>query len=153
MRNIDVYSDLRTLSLLCNCGDNELVKTFDLTLTQFYALQHIATRPGLRQIDLSARLLVERSTVTHVVDEFVDAGLVDRIPDTHDRRVQRVRLTPKGYEKWNHIYTIFETSIEARFRVFSPDELYILGRFASRLKEHLAKTLHVDLEDGASDDN
>lgn len=62
-------------------------------------LAHLATieREGpLTLGDLAGLEQVSPPTVTKVVKELEDLGLLLRIPDVHDRRVVRVALTAKG---------------------------------------------------------
>jgi len=45
---------------------------------------------------LLSRTLVTSGTMTHRIDRLSDKGLVERLPDPHDRRGVLVRLTPSG---------------------------------------------------------
>jgi MarR family transcriptional regulator for hemolysin len=50
----------------------------------------------LSQTELARRLGVEDPTVVATVDRLVKAGLVERMPSRHDRRVKLVMLTAAG---------------------------------------------------------
>jgi DNA-binding MarR family transcriptional regulator len=52
----------------------------------------------LRMQDLSGRLLVNKSSLTRVIDRMVDAGYVDREPCLEDGRGQYAVLTREGRE-------------------------------------------------------
>ncbi len=52
----------------------------------------------LRQKDLAALIGIEGPSLVHLLDGLEAAGLVERVEDPKDRRVRRLRLTPKGIE-------------------------------------------------------
>lgn len=51
---------------------------------------------GLKVTDISRILQVTSPTVTQLVNQLEKTGLVERIPDSRDRRVVRVRMTESG---------------------------------------------------------
>ena len=68
----------------------------ELTLTQRAALATIERSGPLTLGDLGHVEHIAPPTVTKVVGQLTDRGLVDRIPDPVDRRVCRVAITPAG---------------------------------------------------------
>ncbi|MEV5410999.1 MarR family transcriptional regulator [Thermopolyspora sp. NPDC052614] len=48
------------------------------------------------QATLAARLGVDRSAITHLIDEYVATGLVERHQDPADRRIRRIVPTERG---------------------------------------------------------
>ncbi len=65
---------------------------------------HLAVMAGLhRQGPTKATALARASIVpkpqmTHIINQLVDSGLVQRIPDSRDRRVVNASLTARGEE-------------------------------------------------------
>jgi DNA-binding MarR family transcriptional regulator len=47
---------------------------------------------------LAARLVIDRSVLTYLIDDLEKAGLLRRVPDPHDRRARRIVATEKGRE-------------------------------------------------------
>jgi DNA-binding MarR family transcriptional regulator len=68
-----------------------------LTVLQAETLHEIANRDGLTMNELSEIMFLARSTMTRIVDQLVDKGLVVREPDPSDRRLVCVRATEEGY--------------------------------------------------------
>ena len=64
----------------------------DLTLAQARVLVYVSRRAGLRQIELAELLEVQPITLARLVDQLVEAGLVERQPDPDDRRAYRIHL-------------------------------------------------------------
>lgn len=48
------------------------------------------------QASLAAHLGIDRTVLTYVLDDLVDAGVVERTIDPADRRVRRLAVTPTG---------------------------------------------------------
>lgn len=65
-----------------------------LTLAQGRALVNVARHEGVRQIDLADLLEVQPITMARLIDQLVDAGLVERRADPADRRAYLIFLTP-----------------------------------------------------------
>ena len=67
-----------------------------LSFAQISVLMHLRRFDACRVSDLGARLGVSNAAASQLVDRLVQAGLVERAEDPHDRRVKRLRLTPQG---------------------------------------------------------
>ncbi|HJV49411.1 MAG TPA: MarR family transcriptional regulator [Geothrix sp.] len=73
-------------------------KKFDLTGPQLWALWELGRSGPMGLKDLAARMHLEPSTVTGVVDRLVAKDLVVRTPDPSDRRRISMEPTFKGQE-------------------------------------------------------
>ncbi len=70
-----------------------------LTLQQHQALLFIIGFPGRERItigELAERLQTRHHSAVGLVDRLEEQGLVERIPDPHDRRQVLIGLTSKG---------------------------------------------------------
>jgi DNA-binding MarR family transcriptional regulator len=67
-----------------------------ITLPQYRALVVLASRNGLRPIDLADALDVSPSTATRMCDRLVRKELVERVHSDSDRREVVLRLSPDG---------------------------------------------------------
>jgi DNA-binding MarR family transcriptional regulator len=63
--------------------------------------------PG-SQGSLAARLGIDRTVMTYLVDDLEKAGLVERRPDPADRRNKRVVATERGRDAWAQMQTRLE---------------------------------------------
>lgn len=68
-----------------------------LPMAQVELLQRLADEPGLRVTELAARHRLATNTVSTLVQQMVDAGLVERSPDPADRRATTITLTADGH--------------------------------------------------------
>ncbi len=67
----------------------------DITLSQSRILARIGP-DGTRIGELAEAARVTKQTATHLVDELVSAGYVERVPDPTDGRARLVRMTAKA---------------------------------------------------------
>ena len=69
-----------------------------LTLGDYQVLVYLseAEDQSMRMCDLAKRLQLSPSGLTRRLDGLVRAGVVERRPGAHDRRVMHARLTPAG---------------------------------------------------------
>lgn len=67
-----------------------------LTNLQMGVLGALMHRDGCTMSELAEDQMVVRSGATRIVDDLVRAGLVERQTDPADRRVVRLRITPRG---------------------------------------------------------
>jgi DNA-binding MarR family transcriptional regulator len=89
----------RRFNQICVTLSADSVAAADLTPMQFAVLAYLNKRdgqPGIDQNGLAARLGVERSLVSLLVEELGSRGLVERSVNGADRRARILRLTPRG---------------------------------------------------------
>lgn len=72
--------------------------TLDIRPTEWVALTCLDEQRELSQKDVAELLGIDRTTMVAVVDELQSKGLVERRPQTEDRRKNSVGLTPSGRE-------------------------------------------------------
>jgi DNA-binding MarR family transcriptional regulator len=65
-------------------------------MAQVEILQRLAEEPGARVNELAVRHKLAKNTVSLLVQQLVNAELVDRVPDRADRRAVRLTLTSAG---------------------------------------------------------
>jgi DNA-binding MarR family transcriptional regulator len=67
-----------------------------MTRAQWMILRRLERKPGQSQNELAALVEVEPITVGRLIDRLEGRGLVERRDDPHDRRINRLHLTPKA---------------------------------------------------------
>ncbi len=65
-----------------------------LTMAQARALVYLSRHEGMRQIDLAELLDVQAITLTRLIDQLVEGGVVERRADPTDRRAFQLYLLP-----------------------------------------------------------
>jgi len=87
-----------------------------LTGAQFNILNLLARHAGqMDQGELTAQLLVGKSSISIVLNRMVKAGLVRRQEHLHDRRRTVLLLTPKARQLWKKISPRYEAIVKEIF--------------------------------------
>lgn len=135
------YRMFHDIYVLLDDGDRRVLRAFNLSPSQFAVLLLLDGEAGWRLTDLSERLLVDKSTITRIVDRLESAELVRREADPDDRRVQRVVLTGQGRERRDRARAAHERSIERRMGALDTDEQRQLLALLTRLRDGLQADL------------
>jgi DNA-binding MarR family transcriptional regulator len=110
---------------------------YGVTPVQFALLNLLWTTDGLSGADLGVGLQLDSATITGVIDRLMHLGLIERRPDRHDRRVNRVHLTAQGFA--------LQAPLSGAIEQFNAE---IFGQFsradARRLRAMLAQLGQVD---------
>lgn len=136
-----VLNVVHTASLLVKEGDR-VFKPLGLTDSWFNVLMLIryqSENGRINQSKLGRMLLVNRSNVTGLVDRMERAGLVRRVDDPADRRVNMVEMTDKGHETLKQAYDIYHGRIEQALAGLDDSERRALIRLLESVREGLSR--------------
>ena len=127
---------------------NLLRMRFATTLPRFDLMSRLERYPGgLKMKELSHHLMVTGGSVTGIVDQLVKEKLAERLPEPHDRRAFRVRLTRSGYEVFGKMARAHEEWIVSVLSGLSRKEHAELFRLLAKVKTHALET--TERKDGA----
>ena len=115
-----------------------LQRDFGLTESQLGVLETLFHLGPLPQGQICHKILKSGSNVTTVVDNLERDGLVRRVRDAEDRRVQVVHLTEKGRELIGRAFPAHAERIAGLMSVLTPDEQAELGRLCGKLGRAVA---------------
>lgn len=90
--------------------DLELRKNVGVTLSQWKVVGILILQPGLTQKEIADKVGIEGATLVPILDKMEKDGLLRRKPDSNDRRVNRIYLTPKADSLW-------ESMVECALRI------------------------------------
>lgn len=104
--NRDAYLAIRTVIELTKTADvlddvfSRHLAQYGLSRAKFNALMQLRLAPGegLTLSGLGQKMLVSRANITGLVDRMARDSLVYREPDPRDRRIFRVKITPRAEE-------------------------------------------------------
>jgi DNA-binding MarR family transcriptional regulator len=119
----------RRFNQICVTISADSVATADLTPLEFAVLAYLNKRdgqPGIDQNSLAARLGVERSHVSLLVEQLGGRGLVERSVNGADRRARILRLTSKGEEIFDRLRSKNAAANERVLDPLTPHERELL---------------------------
>ncbi len=120
-----------------------LFSPLGITAAQFNVLilLYVQTEDGvMSQSDLGRLLIVNRSNVTGLVDRLEKLGLVRRINDNGDRRVNRVALTETGRETARKAQDLYFGRIHTIMKVLNRDQWNTISTNLARIRRQMEST-------------
>ena len=110
----------------------------DWTLPRFDVMSALSRAPdGLKMSEISKMLRVSNGNITGIVDKLTEEGLALRVAVPGDRRAQRVRLTPKGFDVFNAHAAHHEGWIDEMLSGLNADDVDGMIRRLDHLTEKL----------------
>jgi DNA-binding MarR family transcriptional regulator len=77
--------------------------TMELTNRQVGMLETLLNQNNQTMSELAQSMFIEQSAATRIVDGLVRKSLLERVSDSNDRRVTRIKLTEKGRQVYNSV--------------------------------------------------
>lgn len=116
---------------------------FGLTESQLNVLMMLLYQSEdgrLTQTQLSRMLVVKRSGITGLVDRMEKAGLVRRIPDPADRRVNLIEMTEQGRDLLDRAHGPYFRRIEEVASALTDEEHDNLNAILERVRRQVRGT-------------
>lgn len=110
-------SILRVHAELVPAMDKHVRATSTLPLAWYDTLLELAHAPDgrLRLGDLADRVVLSRARISRVVDELVDAGLVEKEPNPNDKRSAYAVITKAGRDRQRRAAPLYVNELESLF--------------------------------------
>ena len=109
-----------------------------LNLPRFDILMVLSRHPqGLNMGDLARELVVTKGNVTGVVKRLQSDGLIARVSDTSDKRIQTVTLTEGGRREFETYYWTYAESVSGALGHLSSAELNQLTDIMAKIDTDL----------------
>jgi len=85
---------LNDVARLLRTYADQRAAAFGITRAQWAVMARLDRQEGLKQSELAEMLDLQPISLTRLLDRLGDSGLIERRPDPHDRRANRLFLTP-----------------------------------------------------------
>lgn len=114
-------------------------KKFDLSDAQFNVLMQLcyAEESSLSQVELSRRLVVNKTDMTGIIDRLEKAQMVERVAHPNDRRVNMIRVTEKGRELVKKIEPHYMEEIFKLMKGLSKQDMQRLIQGLEKVRENI----------------
>ena len=80
-----------------------------------------------RMSELAEYLTLSRGGITKLVDRLNDAGYLERVSCSEDRRSLQAELTPAGEELLEEMRTIYRAEVERHLATLTPQEAKLIA--------------------------
>lgn len=109
----------------------------DLTLEMTLVLDYLWRHNGASQQDIARAANRDKATMTAMLDNLARRDLVERRADSHDRRTNRVLLTPKGQALEQQVRPLVAEMFGAAGRGVAPDQLRTCLEVLTKITQNL----------------
>lgn len=124
--------------------DLELRKNVGVTISQLRVVVTLIQHPGSTQKEIAEKVGVEGATLVPVIDKMEKEGLLKRKPDSKDRRVNRIFLTPKADSLWNSMMECLLHTRKIATKDIRENELEATLETLRKISKNLSTYLEVD---------
>ncbi len=110
-----------------------------ITFPQFFALDFLNRGTESKMTDLARFMNVTTAATTGIVDRLVKSGYILRLSDPSDRRVIKIKITPKGKELVDKVHQQRRKMAVDIFSKISDKDRQDYLRILTQVKEGLEK--------------
>lgn len=132
-RALDTYIKLTRASDTMMARINNHLEDYDLTTSQFGAMEALYHLGTLSQVMLAQKILKSTGNVTTVLQNLEKRGLIERERDPADQRVVLVTLSAAGRTLIARILPPHVAGVVAQFSVLSAEEQETLAALCRKL--------------------
>lgn len=137
---MDTLYWLKRVHLAARKALDELLADYGLTASQLEVLKFLWEQEPIEQRILQERIGVSGATLSHLVNELVEHGFVERRVHPDDSRVNQISLTEKGRLLDTELNTVRAAFHNRYTRGFSQAELMLLNHWLEQLSTNLTET-------------
>ncbi len=105
------------------------LRPYGLTNIQYVVLEVLWYTDGLTGIELGKHLMIDKATLSGVLDRMSEAGWIDKRTDDKDRRAIRIYPTQRANEMRDTLVTERQEANEELLTGFTVEERVLLRRF------------------------
>ena len=110
-----------------------LLQPYGLTSLQHLVLEALWFQAGCTAAELGKLLVLDKATLSGVLDRMVDAGWIEKKRDPADRRAVRLHPAEKANRIQDELIALRVRANDELLSPFSPEEKLLLKRFLREL--------------------
>ncbi|MEI7884357.1 MAG: MarR family winged helix-turn-helix transcriptional regulator [Clostridia bacterium] len=96
-QSLDLGKHISTLYRYGRSYMDQQMNAYEVGSGQYSFLFYLYNHDGASQDAISKALAMDKTTTTRAIQKLEESGLVKRLVDANDRRINHVYLTPAGY--------------------------------------------------------
>jgi DNA-binding MarR family transcriptional regulator len=111
----------------------------DISPPHFEIMKTLEEAGTLHVTEIGERLQIPKPQMTHLIDKLVNLDMVERQPDTKDRRTINIALTRRGKTILKKHRKMIEDAIKKILASLTDEDLQELSTSLKKLREILSK--------------
>lgn len=112
-----------------------------LPVTHIRALKGVCRNPECTAQSIATRMQRDKAQITRVLNELLQAGLIEKIDNPNDRRSQLLRPTREGEKTMDQIKLAEQQTADRLTRQLGPDDLESFIRIANTMSDSVDEEL------------
>jgi len=109
------------------------LEPYEITNIQYVVLEVLWNQDGLTAVEIGKRLMIDKATLSGIVDRMVEGGWLIKRSDEQDKRLIRLSPSEKAYELKDKLVKEREYANEELLAGFTLKERVSLRRLILRL--------------------
>ena len=109
------------------------LKPFGLTNLQHLVLEGLWYNEGVTAAELGKVLILDKATLSGVLDRMVEGGWIEKHQDPEDRRIYRLFPSPRSNEMKHELILVRKEANKTLLAGFSPEEQVLFKRLLKDL--------------------
>jgi DNA-binding MarR family transcriptional regulator len=103
----------------------------------WFILSMLCRHEKLSMSELGKKLSMPNPHVTVLIDKLIELHFVERLPDSNDRRIVHIHITPKGVAQFKKIKKEISKEMHQQLEELSPEQLNTLATATQQVREIL----------------
>lgn len=103
------------------------------------SILHRYNEQEIRVSDLSVILEMQLPNMTKLINEMIDAGLVQKVRSNQDKRVVFIRMSEDGTQYFKDHVLIYREQLQKEFEEFDEQECYTMIKMINAIQKKLHK--------------
>ena len=109
----------------------------NLTIEQWSVLYHLWKNDGKSQQELCNDTFRDKPSITRLIDNLEKLNLVKRVPDEHDRRINKVVLTKQALKLQDLTMTMAEETLNEALEGVPADQVELCKQVLQKVYDNL----------------
>lgn len=141
-RTTEIFIGMRSLFRLYDKLLKKVCMEHDLTMIEADIISFLQNNPGKdTAADIVELRLLSKGAVSKGVESLIQKSLLERIPDTEDRRKIHLRLKPQAGPVTETVNEVRDEFLETVLDGFTKEELETQDRFLKELFDNTRKAM------------
>lgn len=141
-RTTEIFIGMRSLFRLYDKLLKKVCMEHDLTMIEADIISFLQNNPGKdTAADIVELRLLSKGAVSKGVESLIQKSLLERIPDTEDRRKIHLRLKPQAGPVTETVNEVRDGFLETVLDGFTKEELETQDRFLKKLFDNTRKAM------------
>ncbi|MGE5519430.1 MAG: MarR family winged helix-turn-helix transcriptional regulator [Candidatus Dadabacteria bacterium] len=114
------------------------INGINLTIEQWSVLYHLWKRDGMSQQELCTATFRDKPSITRLVDNLEKQGLVQRVSDDKDRRINKVFITKTALQLQEHSMMLAEETLNEALHGVPVEQVEVCKEVLQKVYDNLS---------------